>query len=217
MPIRHVVEDGDSVLSLAEQHGLFAATVWNDPANSDLKSQRTDMNILMPGDVVVIPDKRSRVETRQTGATYRFRRKGIPALLRLRILEYNQPRKNQDYTLTVDGQEQTGTTDDQGILEAYVPARSREGELVIGEDEEHIVLQFGHLDPVREISGVQKRLNNLGYDCGEVDGELSETTVAALKAFQQEAGLEPTGEADTATQEKLRELHDRPAAESPRP
>lgn len=209
MPTRHVVQAGDSVLSLAEEHGLFAATIWDDPANSELKKKRSNMNVLMPDeDVVVIPDKRERVESRETGALYKFRRKGIPALLRMQIRQYGQPQANVAFTLTVDGQEQTGTTDDQGMIEVYVSALAKEGELVLGENEVMLELQFGHMDPVKEITGVQKRLYNLGYYQGEADGELGEETAAALRAFQESAGLEVTGEADDATREKLREAHD---------
>jgi hypothetical protein len=71
--------------------------------------------------VVVIPDKRLRLEKRATGAKYTFRRKGIPALFRLQVYDMHIPRSNQSYKLTVDGVAHSGTTDGQGILEQYVP------------------------------------------------------------------------------------------------
>jgi N-acetylmuramoyl-L-alanine amidase len=85
MPINHTVSQGDSVISLSEVHGLFAVTIWNDQGNAGLRQKRTDMNVLMPGDVVVIPDKRPRLEKRPTGQTHRFRRKGIPAIFRFQF------------------------------------------------------------------------------------------------------------------------------------
>ena len=127
MPINHTVCQGDSVISLSETHGLFAVTIWNDPGNAGLRQKRTDMNVLMPGDVVVIPDKRPRLEKRPTGQTHRFRRKGIPAIFRFQIFDMHIPRANQHYTLTVDGVELKGTTDGSGILEEYIPAQAKEG------------------------------------------------------------------------------------------
>ena len=210
MSINHTVCQGDSVISLSETHGLFAVTIWDDPGNTGLRQKRTDMNVLMPGDVVVIPDKRPRLEKRPTGQAHRFRRKGIPAIFRFQIFDMHIPRANQHYKLTVDGVELKGTTDGSGILEQYIPAQAKEGKLVIGDDKFQLNFQFGYLDPVNELSGIQKRLNNLGYDCGTEDGTLNDATTQALLAFQRASELPLTGEADTATKKKLEEIHDAP-------
>lgn len=68
------------------------------------------------------------------------------------------------------------------------------------------VFELRHLDPVTEISGVQGRLKNLGYAVRSVDGELGPRTREALRAFQQDHGLDVTGEPDEATQAKLAEF-----------
>jgi peptidoglycan hydrolase-like protein with peptidoglycan-binding domain len=68
-------------------------------------------------------------------------------------------------------------------------------------------MDVGGLDPVEETSGVQKRLVNLGHYRGPVDGEPSVDLTAAIRAFQSANGLEPTGEPDDATREKLRKVH----------
>ena len=209
MPIRHVIEQGDSVIQLSEEHGLFAQTIWDDPANADLKARRKNMNILLPGDVVVIPDIRPKGERVETLQHHRFRRKGIPAIFRLQVFNIEEPRANQDYVLDIDGVAQEGTTDEQGILEVYLPPDAEKGKLVIGPDRFFLKMQFGHLDPISELVGVQKRLNNLGYDCGEADGELNADTKAALKAFQRRFDLAVTGEPDEATLQKLEEVYDR--------
>jgi putative peptidoglycan binding protein len=210
MPIRHVAQQGDSVISLSETHGFFADTIWNDPGNANLRERRADMNVLMPGDTVVIPDKRPRVEKRATGARHSFRRKGVPAFFRLQVYDMHIPRANQPYELTVDGVTRKGTTNGEGILEEYVPPLAKSGELIIGEDRFRIQLQFGHLDPSDEITGVQKRLNNLGYDCGEAGGELDELTKTALWRFQREHGLPETGEPDAETLQLLDTIHSKP-------
>ena len=208
MPIRHVIQQGDSVIQLSEEHGLFAETIWDDPANADLKAERKDMNILLPGDEVVIPDLRPKSERVETLQRHRFRRKGIPAIFRLQVFDHEEPRANQEYTFDIDGVTQQGTTDEHGIIAVYLPADAQKGKLLVGPDQFFLEIQFGHLDPINELIGIQKRLNNLGYDCGEADGELDEQTIAALAAFQRRFDLEETGEPDDETIAKLEELHD---------
>lgn len=44
-----------------------------------------------------------------------------------------------------------------------------------------------------EVKTLQRNLNALGYDCGDVDGSLGPKTLAALKAFQKAKGLEVDG------------------------
>ena len=51
-------------------------------------------------------------------------------------------------------------------------------------------------DAVREM---QQRLIDLGHLTGRADGSYGARTAAAVKAFQQSAGLKPTGEADAET------------------
>jgi hypothetical protein len=208
MPKQHIVQQGDTTISLSEQFGLFALTIWNDPANASLREQRGDMNVLLPGDVLTIPDLRQKIEDCNTNARHVFRRKGIPALLRMQIFDYEEPRVNQAYTLTIDGKEITGTTNAKGILEEYVPAQATSGELIIGEDKYRMLLDFGHLDPLTEVSGVQKRLNNMGYDCGEPNGELNDRTRQALAELQSRFDLPITGEINDATRKKIGEMHD---------
>lgn len=210
MPIKHEVEQGDSVISLSEEHGFFANTIWNDPDNAELKKKRKDMNILMPGDVVVIRDLRLKEVDKPTAKQHVFRRKGIPALYRLQVFDVEEPRANQKYRLTVDGQLYEGRTDAHGVLQEYIPANSKDGELIIGPDEFQTLLKFGFLDPIDQISGIQKRLNNIGYECGEADGQLNSDTKSALQKFQHRFGLPETGEPDKPTQNKLEEIHDSP-------
>lgn len=50
----------------------------------------------------------------------------------------------------------------------------------------------------------QMLLNNLGYGAGPIDGELRDATRAALKRFQAERRLEPSGEVTALTMIELR-------------
>jgi N-acetylmuramoyl-L-alanine amidase len=209
MAIRHEVQQGESVISLSEKYGFFADTIWNDPANAELKKKRKNMNILMPGDIVIIRDKQLKEVKKQTGSLHKFRRKGIPVLFRLQLFDIEEPRANQEYSLDVDGQKYSRKTDSRGVLEQTIPANSKKGVLIIGPDELRLEIDFGYLDPINEISGIQKRLNNLGFYCGTPDNTLNHATKQALLEFQRRFRLQETGEADSATVAKLTELHDK--------
>ena len=208
MPVRKVVRDGDSVIKFSEHYGFAAETIWSDAANADLKKVRPDMNVLVPGDVVVIPDKKLKQEKRPTGKRHRFRRKGVPAIFRLQLFDGDWPRKNQKYQLTVDGQQYEGTTDDKGVLEQYVPTTAAEGQLVIGTDQATFTLKFGFLRPASDLAGVQRRLTNMGFVCDNTDGDMTDQTTEAIMAFQAHFGLKQTGELDDATLDKLEHVHD---------
>src|SRR5947209_1300822 len=112
MPINHKIEEGESVISLSEEYGFFANTIWNDPDNAELKKSRRHMNILMPGDVVVIRDLRLKQVDKPTAQQHVFRRKGVPAVYRLQLFDLEQPRAREKYRLTVDGNLYEGRTDD---------------------------------------------------------------------------------------------------------
>jgi hypothetical protein len=213
VPTRHVVVAGESVVSLSEKYGLFSQTIWDAPENDELRAKRPDMNTLLPGDVVVIPDKREKEVDAATGKRHCFHRKGIPAYFRMQLYDFGKPRRNEAYELVVDdAQTIRGTTDDQGMLETPLPARARKGLLTIGPDKHRLQLMFGRLDPLDTVSGVQQRLENLGYPFGDAEGTLGDGTRAALQSFQQAQALKVTGEIDDATRARLRDLHD---AEAP--
>jgi hypothetical protein len=216
LPQNHLVAEGDSATSLAEQFGFFADTIWQDPGNAALRNIRPDMDILMPGDIVVIPDLRSKVESKPVDQKYKFRRKGVPAFFRMQLLDADSPVANQDYTLVVDGKQYTGVTDAQGLIEAWVRPGAKQGTLTVGDSLE-ITIMFGGLDPADSVAGIQKRLANLGFYSGTASGQLDDATKAALRQFQERNSLPVTGEPDQATKDKLRDTNDTGTALPPRP
>jgi hypothetical protein len=52
----YVIKQGDFLAKLAYRFGFDAATVWMGDENSDLRALRCNPNILLPGDVLYIPD-----------------------------------------------------------------------------------------------------------------------------------------------------------------
>jgi N-acetylmuramoyl-L-alanine amidase len=203
----HTVVQGECITSIAQEYGFFWETLWNLPDNAELKRQRQDPNVLQPGDVVIIPEKRQKQVSCASEQTHRFQRRGCPAILRLRLLWDDEPRANESYVLEVDGEYSSGTTDGDGRLEHPIAPNARRGRLLVGESQDEYVLDLGHIDPVDEISGVQSRLNNLGFICGETDGDLGPKTESALRAFQRKQDLPESGEIDDDTKARLVEIY----------
>src|SRR5207253_9985351 len=136
-----------------------------------------------------------------TGKTHTFRRRGVPSWFRMQLARNGEPRANEPFKLTIDGVEVRGTTDGEGVLAVRVSPHARQVKLSIGEDDngDEYEVEIGGLLPINALSGVQQRLNNLGYPCGEPDGEMNDATRTALHEFQLVAGLKVSGEPDDAT------------------
>ena len=208
MPITHRVQQGECLVSIAESYGFFWETLWNLPANKPIRDTRRDPTVLLPGDVVTIPERTIKDFVRPTGARHTFRVKNIPARLNLRLHdEGGRPRSGLAYVLTIDGVETTGTTDGDGAVRAPVSPTARHGTLRLVASEETFTLNLGHLDPVDTVRGAQARCAQLGIYIGDLDGTLNAAFVIALRSFQSSKGLAPTGELDASTQSALREAH----------
>jgi len=202
----YIVKQGDCLSSIAAKYGLFWEKIWNHPKNAQLREKRKDPYILYPGDVIFIPQKEDKEVAAATGQKHRFRRKGIPEKLELILCLEGEPRRNEDYELQIDGKLIRGKTDGQGKVSISIPPGARQGKLILIKTGEEFNLDLGHLDPITEITGVQARLANLGFDV-EVSGKWDERSKEALRQFQKSNNLNPTGEIDETTRNKLKEVH----------
>lgn len=216
MAENYEVKQGDTLISIAHQKGYRNwKTIWNHESNAGLRELREKPHILLPGDKVFIPDKQPKEDNCETNKRHTFIVPTLTAHVRVVLEdEEGQPYAGKDYKLTVDGKDYHGKTQSDGLVEEEVPAHAKEARLTLWPDDKDMsqvmtwTLQIGHLDPIDEISGIQARLNNLGYDCGEVTGELNDQTKQALMSFQEDNSLEPTGKVDDATRSKLEKSHD---------
>lgn len=203
----YTVGDGESIASIAKQQGFLWKTIWEHGNNAALRAKRKDPNQLSPGDSVFIPEKGKKTVGKPVDARHTFKRKGEPTKLKLRLTTLDEPRAKASYTLTFGDQVIHGVTDGDGKLEHPVPGETKSATLTLSEGAEIYEIAIGGLPPVADTTGVQRRLVNLGFDCGGEDGAIGDATRAALKRFQSQNGLPVTGEADGATQAKLEELH----------
>jgi len=218
MPTTHVVKQGECLSSIAHSYGFSNwKTIYEDPDNADFKKARPNPNAIKPGDEIVIPDKDAKPPKEEkvpTTKLHKFEVKRPYVMLRIVVKdEEEKPLSGKKFELTVGSEKHEGTTDGDGIVEERVDPTATEAALTIFLEDDpegeyfHWDLRIGHLDPVAEVSGVQARLNNLGFWSGPVDGVFSTKTRAALKAFQEAAGIKPSGKLDDATRDKLVDMH----------
>jgi hypothetical protein len=159
--------------------------------------------------------------------------------LSLRLLDpMNEPLADAPYELEVESEKRRGRSDDQGfIFEENVPVPSRctlrwtfpddpdDPAPVVGSAaqpapassdgdataldpgaaeflfEREIFLDYSDVDADDPNEAARRRLHNLGY--------LDDSQSSNLQAFQRDFKLQETGQLDQATQDKLREVHDR--------
>lgn len=209
----HDVKQGETLLGLAVANGLDG---WQDildrPENAELKKKRSDPGILKTGDRVFIPNREMRHEASAIDAKHTFKISRPKAWLRLALKDAaGAALAGKAYELTVSGKTTTGKLPADGLIEQAVPVDATEGRLTVWMDEtvsQVWDLKIGHMDPADEVSGVQARLNNLGFDCGDPDGVLDDDTKSAVRAFQLLTGLEATSEIDDALRKKLLSFYD---------
>lgn len=206
-----IVQPGDCVSSIAKATGHFWETLWNLPANAELKDVRRDPHVLFPGDRLTVPPITPKLEPGETEIRHRFRRRGEPGVLRLVVKDSDEPLANKPYVLQFEDREAHGFTDAMGQITEPLRPDARRATLIVGEGSEthEFELNLGHIHPIESISGVQARLENLGYDVGGVSGKMSDKTSAAIERFCGENAIEPPprGQIGSAVREKLKEVH----------
>jgi hypothetical protein len=207
---RHVVGQGECLSSIADAYRTFWKTIWGDAANATLRELRKAENVLLPGDVVFIPAKKLKEHSGSSNSRHRFRRRGVPTRLSVKMIRIDGPRAGEAYRATFDtGEIAHGTLDSTGKMDVRIPSGAESVVVSIGKHgaERQYTLILGGLDPVDSITGLQCRLANLGFRNGEITGGIDAETRSALARFQESQGLNATGVADVDTRNALRNVH----------
>lgn len=209
MAINYTVKQGDCISSIAFEHGFLPATIWNHENNAKLKTERKDPNVLLPGDVVFIPDLRLKEVNEPTDQVHKFRYKAAPAKLNLRLLKDGEPLRSEPFVLEIGGNLVKGTSDNDGRIRVPIMPNAENGRLTVGVPPNQIeyVLDLGWLDPIEQLSGVKKRLHNLGYEVGVMDQRESAELENAILEFELDHNLEQTGQASDQLRARLKEVH----------
>jgi len=101
----------------------------------------------------------------------------------------------------------SGKSDGTGLVCIDVPAHVRQIDIHFVRLQLVFPVLIGHMDPVEELSGLRKRLEQLGYYRGleDIDAGLSDRL--AIESFQRKCGIEVTGIPDEATKRALVEAY----------
>lgn len=202
----HRVDDGECIASIAESYGFFGGTLWDHRGNAELRNMRENPGTLMKGDVVRIPERQEKELEKAPEQRHRFRRKGVPDRLKMRLIKNGRARANLSYRLDIDGVLHEGKTDADGYLDHPIPPNARHAELLIDPDERHEI-RLGSLPPKGSPEGLEARLRNLGFIATK-DAVDDDQVRMALARFQSANGLELSDDADDATWERLVEVHE---------
>jgi hypothetical protein len=206
VPIQHVVQPGEHLSGIAEQYGFRSyKTLWDFGDNADLKQSRDNPHVLMPGDVVNVPDPQTKDESAPTGQSSRFQVPTSGLRLRIKLLDAGRSAITGTQTqLSVEGNSTQPSTDGDGLVEQTIPASAHIARLVV--EDADFSMQIGALNPLPDESGWEARLNNLGYLVPPADDRDDDELRSALEEFQCDYGLQLTGEEDDATKAKLLEV-----------
>lgn len=207
MATDYTVKQGDHLAKIAKRFGFLSVRlIWNHPKNAKLRKLRQNPNVLLPGDVVHVPDRTAKIVSRSVGQQHTFQLRGEALLVRVVLLDLRRELIPGEKVTLVLGNEMELSTDGEGKLEHQIDPSTELGAIRLKHGDAD--LRVGHLDPIEEESGVRARLSNLGYLIGEVeDAEDVEELKLALQEFQADFALPFTGELDDATRSKLLEVH----------
>jgi N-acetylmuramoyl-L-alanine amidase len=206
----YTIKQGDHLAKVARQFGFrHWETVWKAGENADLRAKRPDPNVLYPGDVLFIPEKQDKEESKPTAKQHRFRVKISKIKLRIVVRDFdNLPLTNTECKLEVEGAVYPLTTDGKGQIEQLIPESAENGKLAIPDLDFELPLHIGHLDPVDIDTGWKARLINLGYHWGTLDDDKEDLRLSwALEEFQCDYSVTITGKPDAATRAKLKEVY----------
>lgn len=215
----YTVRQGDYLAKIAKDYGFANwRTIYDDSHNQGFRQKRPDPNLIFPGDQLFIPDAQTKTVQVQTNQPHRFTLTKDGVSLHLNLVDAQRnPLDILKYELSTAQETMTRKKNEpgweslgQGLVQETFARPESKATLKIwtidegaAEPDFAYTLMIGHLDPIEQVTGMQARLNNLGFDCGAVDGTCGPKTQSSLKAFQKEYGLPITGQPDVATRDKL--------------
>ena len=215
----YIVGRGEDLQSIAARLGFDPEEVWNASENQGLRELRDNPQVLAPGDVLYVPDVEETELALRAKTTNEYTADIEYVEVNLaRSAGGGEARANEPYEVHGLREVVRGNADGEGRIPLEVPAHVRTLHVYFPEQRSSARVRLGHLDPPTEASGIRARLFNLGYlASGDVLGPryapnrspaaAAAELRAAVEHFQEDAGLEVTGELDQQTCTAIRDRH----------
>ena len=108
---------GDCIFCVIKEQGLLPETVWNHANNAALRTKRRELKMLLPDDVLFIPDIRPKEVKEPTNQVHKFQMKGEHLhWIEIELIgEDDEPIPNEAYKVILpDGSEKEGKLDKNG-------------------------------------------------------------------------------------------------------
>ncbi len=182
----YVIKQGDYLAKLAHRFGFDADTMWNDPKNATLRQLRPNPNILLPGDVLYVPDqnKATAMTPLATGTTNTFVSNAPTVTI---AMVFRDPAFASQAFSIQELPELTGLSSQaDGTVTFSVPVTCATATLVFTGTGATFPCNIGSLDPIDTLSGVFQRLQHLGFVDTNVTFGVStlDSIRAALRTFK---------------------------------
>lgn len=211
----HDVKQGEHFAAIAAKRGhRDFRPPWDAGDNETIRNKRQTPHILLPRDVVFVPELATKEEDAPTTKKTRFKATGVQLKLMLHFLTPSlQPAANLTCDLTVESEAKAEPLDGKGTIERIIPLTSAAGRFAIRDPKLNFAaqLEIGGLHPLDTVTGQIGRLNNLGYDAGEIIEPASTDAKAqfrsAIEEFQCDNGLKVDGDLGDKTKAKLKEVY----------
>jgi hypothetical protein len=178
----YVIRQGDHLCSLAYRYGFDADTVWSHPKNAELRDAQNlspDPNALNPTDVLYIPDAAPPdMQDLNTGSTNTFVVDVPTEALNVTFTQGDgTPYASMSFTVQ-ELPDLTGlATNGAGLATFQVPVTLKAATVVFSDSGASFVLAIGQMDPIDSLSGIFKRLVNLGYIDSSIEFDSSQLDV----------------------------------------
>ncbi|NVB39017.1 peptidoglycan-binding protein [Pseudenhygromyxa sp. WMMC2535] len=201
----HRVRQGECICTIAASAGMPWDKVWDAPQNEALRERERHPNLLLPGDQLHVPAPELEARGVATSRVHRVVIPGERARVHLTLVGGLEALADEPYVVEYEGGEAIeGSTDGEGKLVLDLPVRLAKAILKLPNRRLRYTLALSALDPVDTPTGAHGRLRNLGH----AQADYQEARAGeALRRFQRDADLEPSGELDDDTIAALEQAH----------
>jgi hypothetical protein len=182
----YVIRQGDYLTKLAYEMGFDATTVWQDGSNDDLRKERPDPDMLLPGDILYVPTAAPAGTALNIGTTNDFTA-AVPTVTV--SVRFDDDRfASQPFTVP-ELPDLTGLqTGADGTATVTAPVTLESITVSFETPKAAYTCWIGYADPLNTLSGVFQRLQNLGYLDANMaptdDVDVVRAGLRALKAAQ---------------------------------